>query len=83
MYGILPVFISCKTCAVTTEALNELAILRDRFGGEGARAIIVSTQKCNLAAKHRAAELGIDVLDLEDIKSGLADERIVSIVKND
>ena len=30
----LLVFISCKTCAVDTDAINELAILRDRFGGD-------------------------------------------------
>lgn len=29
--GVRPIFISCKTCDVKTEALNELAILRDRF----------------------------------------------------
>ena len=81
MYGILPVFISCKTCDITTEALNELAILRDRFGGDGAKAIIVSTQKCNLAAKHRASELNIDVIDIEDIRSNTVQERIVSIAK--
>ena len=29
-----PVFISCKACEVHTEALNELSILRERFGGK-------------------------------------------------
>ena len=41
--GVVPLFISCKVSDVKTEALNELAILRDRFGGKGAKAVIVST----------------------------------------
>ena len=60
--GVRPIFISCKTCDVKTEALNELAILRDRFGGQIARAAIVT------AMRHRAMELGIDVIDLEDLQ---------------
>ena len=43
--GITPVFISCKTCMIRTEALNELAVLRDRFGGEIARAAIVTDHR--------------------------------------
>ena len=70
MQGILPVFISCKTCDIATEALNELSVLRDRFGGESARAIIVTTQRCRAITRHRAAELGIDVFDLDDLKKG-------------
>lgn len=68
MQGIVPVFISCKTCDVSTEALNELAILRDRFGGEAAKAAIVTTQRCRNVTRHRAAELRIDIIDLEDVK---------------
>ncbi|MBQ0037456.1 MAG: DUF1887 family protein [Clostridiales bacterium] len=69
MQGIVPVFISCKTCDVTTEALNELAILRDRFGGKAAKAAIVTTQRCRNVTRHRAAELCIDVVDLEDLRA--------------
>ena len=67
--GIMPVFISCKTCAIDTDALNELAILKNRFGGEMARAIIVSTENCRSITRARAAALGISVIDLEDIKA--------------
>lgn len=70
MQGTIPAFISCKTCSVTTEALNELAILRDRFGGNGAKAAIVTTQQCRSVTRHRAAELSIDVIDLNDLKTG-------------
>ena len=65
--GVRPVFISCKTCDVKTEALNELAILRDHFGGEFARAAIVTAEHGRSPMRHRAMELGIDVIDLTDL----------------
>ena len=65
--GVSPVFISCKTCDVKTEALNELAILRDRFGGQMARAAIVTAERGRSPMRHRAMELGIDVIDLDDL----------------
>lgn len=68
--GVIPVFISCKTCDVKTEAINELSILRDRFGGEMARAYLVTTGACSYMAKRRAAELKIGILDRQDIASG-------------
>lgn len=70
MRGIVPLFISCKTCAISTEALNELAILRGRFGGETAKAAIVTSQRCRNITRHRASELGIDVIDLDDLNDG-------------
>ena len=70
MRGISPVFISCKTGAITTEALNELAVLRDRFGGNIAKAVIVTAQHCRSVTVNRAAELNIDVVDLEQLKNG-------------
>ena len=68
--GVTPVFISCKVCDVRTEALNELAILRDRFGSGIARAAIVTAEPTRAVTRHRAEELGIDVIDLEDLQSG-------------
>ena len=79
--GVVPLFISCKTTDIKTEALNELAILRDRFGGKGAKAAIVSTENCNAAARHRAAQLGITVIDLEELKNGDIVERLKIIMK--
>lgn len=81
MRGTIPVFISCKTCAVSTEALNELAILRDRFGGNGAKAAIVTTQQCRSVTRHRASELGIDVIDLNDLKSGGIRDQIRTVIR--
>ncbi len=79
--GITPVFISCKTCFVHTEALNELAILRDRFGGQVARAAIVTAEYAGASARNRAAELGIRVIDLGDLESGHIGNSILSLMK--
>ena len=79
--GVIPLFLSCKACDVKTEALNELAILRDRFGGKGAKAAIVTTEPCHAAARHRAAQLGIAVIDLEELKTGQLVHRLKVIMK--
>lgn len=68
--GIRPLFISCKTCRVDTDALNELAVLRDRFGGNMAKAVVVTAQTCRAVTRHRASELGIRVVDLYDLEQG-------------
>ena len=79
--GVVPLFISCKVSDVKTEALNELAILRDRFGGKGAKAAIVSTGRCNAAARHRAAQLGIAVIDRDELENGKLVHRLKVIMK--
>ena len=79
--GVVPLFLSCKTGDVKTEALNELAILRDRFGGKGAKAAIVTTEPCNAAARHRAAQLAIAVIDLEELRDGHLVQRLKVIMK--
>ena len=79
--GVIPLFISCKATDIKTEALNELAILRDRFGGKGAKAAIVTTEPCGAAARHRAAQLGIAVIDLEELKGGQLTGRLRVIMK--
>ncbi len=79
--GITPVFISCKTCMIRTEALNELAVLRDRFGGEIARAAIVTAEPAGASARNRAAELNIRIIDLNDLEEGNVGESIHSLMK--
>ena len=79
--GVTSLFVSCKTCDIHTESLNELAILRDRFGGKGTKAAIVSTERCNAAARHRAAQLGIAVIDLVELQSGQLVDRLKVIMK--
>ena len=78
--GVQPVFISCKTCEIKTEALNELAILRDRFGGKGSRAVIVTSApgaRGRAVMRQRAAELGIEVIEWND----LALDKLISRLK--
>ena len=80
--GIEPVFISCKTSDIRTEALNELAILRDRFGGRRSRAIIVTSAPANrnrALMRMRAAELNIEVIELGD----LTKDRLVKRLKQE
>ena len=79
--GVTPLFISCKATDIKTEALNELAVLRDRFGGAGAKAAIVTTEFCSAAARHRAAQLDISVIDLEELKESRMVERLKVIMK--
>ncbi|MBO5496640.1 MAG: DUF1887 family protein [Oscillospiraceae bacterium] len=80
--GVIPVFISCKTCDVKTEALNELAILRDRFGGKIARAAIVTAEGGGTAMRNRASELDILVIDLNDLSAGRIGQRIKTWMRN-
>ena len=79
--GVVPLFISCKATDIKTESLNELAILRDRFGGKGAKAAIVTTEPCSAAARHRAAQLDIAVIDLEELKANQLVSRLKVIMK--
>ncbi len=77
--GIQPMFISCKTSEVKTEALNELAILRDRFGGAASRAMIVTSApftKSRVLMRKRAAELNIEVVEWDDLPKGRLIERL-------
>ena len=79
--GVEPMFISCKTSDIKTEALNELAILRDRFGGKGARAMIVTSAvsgKSRAIMRRRAQELGIEVVEWPD----LTEERLIRRLKD-
>ena len=79
--GLTPVFISCKTGEAKTEALNELAILRDRFGGGIARAAIVTAERGGIPMRNRASELGIDVIDLNDLLAGRLPKRLEKLMR--
>ncbi len=80
--GVVPVFISCKTCDVKTEALNELAVLRDRFGGSVSRAAIVTAERGGAPMRNRASELNILVIDLHDLSTGKIGARLKTLMKN-
>ncbi|MCR4928012.1 MAG: DUF1887 family protein, partial [Lachnospiraceae bacterium] len=76
--GINPLFISCKTGDIRTEALNELAILRDRFGGKNARAMIVTSKSLSghSPVRKRSTELNIEVVDAEELKTDALIKRL-------
>ena len=77
--GIQPLFISCKSNEIKTEALNELAVIRDRFGGKGSRAMIVTSANATRSRaimRMRAAELGIEVVEWTDLVSDRLVERL-------
>ena len=80
--GVTPVFISCKTGSVQTEALNELAILRDRFGSNMAKAAIVTAERGGGAMRNRASELDITVIDLNDLSAGRTVQRIKNLMNS-
>lgn len=68
-----PLFISCKTCALTPSALNEIKVLSHRFGGPTARALIVTmdTPSSNTpTVEKRCGELGIILVDRDDLLRG-------------
>ena len=81
--GIQPTFISCKTSEIRTEALNELAILRDRFGGRSSRALIVTSApstRNRALMRRRAAELNIETVEWEDLGLDRLTERVAGQV---
>lgn len=74
--GIKPVLLSCKACPVKTEAVNELAVLRDRFGGQMASAAVITTYPCKAVTRRRAMELGLDIIDRADLSEGRLTARL-------
>ena len=80
--SVTPVFISCKTSDVKTEALNELSVLRDRFGGKMAKAAIVTATRGGTQMRNRASELGITVIDLNDLTNGTIGSRLKNLMKD-
>lgn len=73
MRGITPVFISCKMGAPNKDALYEIKLLAERFGGGTARPVLVTgtePRKQNLTIYKKAKELRIAIIDGEDIAEG-------------
>ncbi len=80
--GVTPVFLSCKTNELKTEALNELAILRDRFGGGIAKAAVITAERAGVPLRNRAAELQIRVIDLDDLEAGRLAKSIRKLINS-
>lgn len=76
--GINPVFISCKTRAPFNEDLNELYAIKEKFGGDFAKAIIVTTKPVdrNSPIYERAQALGIGIIDEKAFENNRLAEKL-------
>ncbi|MBR6785351.1 MAG: DUF1887 family protein [Clostridia bacterium] len=63
--GVMPVFVSCKTRAPINDDLNELYTIKQKFGGELAKAVLATTKFVgdDWPVAERAKEMGIFILD--------------------
>lgn len=63
--GVMPVFVSCKTRAPINDDLNELYTIKQKFGGELAKAVLATTKFVgdDWPVAERAKEMGILILD--------------------
>ncbi|MDR1563618.1 MAG: DUF1887 family protein [Oscillospiraceae bacterium] len=80
--GLRAVFISCKVGLPTTIALNEIYVLAKRFGGEWAKAVLVTASKFSQdspSVYQRARDLGVHVVEYADIAAGKLGKRLVEI----
>ncbi len=83
--GPTPVFISCKTGVPNTQALNELDVLRERYGGYWAKGVLATMSRLshvNPAVYRRAADMGIYVLQQEDVTGGDLAEKLLHIAQS-
>ncbi len=83
--GSTPVFISCKTGTPNTQALNELQVLTERYGGYWAKGVLATMSRlsrANPAVYRRAADMGIYVLQQEDLLGNDLAEKLKRIVKS-
>ena len=79
--GVSPVFVSCKLSDPSTEALQELSMYPNYFGGKYSKCIIVTLGNFKSDRNNvynRAIQMGIGVVDGEDIKKG----RFIKSIKN-
>ena len=75
--GILFDIIGVAVTAADPRPFHSMAAHKEK----GAKAAIVTREGCNAAARHRAAQLGIAVIDLEELKTGQLVHRLKVIMK--
>jgi len=63
MWGLTPVFVSCKNTEPTKEYLYEIETMRTHFGGKSAAAMLVTTLDALDPVRQRAREMGIVLID--------------------
>ncbi len=84
MEDSLPVFISCKLRDADTAALNELLIAKKRLGGWFSKGVIVTysrEKREHTGTYKRAQELGLELLDADDILAEDFEQRLVDTIK--
>lgn len=82
--GIHPVFVSCKLSDPSTEALQELSMYPNYFGGCYSKCIMVTLGNFKAernSVYNRAIQMGIGVIDASDIKKDRFIETIKTILK--
>ncbi|MEA4833186.1 MAG: hypothetical protein VB118_11300 [Oscillospiraceae bacterium] len=86
--GYIPLFISCKTSEPSIEAINELYLYANHFGGAGAKCAIVtlgdmkSKQVYFSGIDKRAHDLGISLIDYADIRDGFLAKKLQEAIGN-
>lgn len=66
--GMTPIFISCKSGSVKREALYELEVVAERFGGKYAEKVLIcshlsGTTAANASLRRRAKDMGITLIE--------------------
>ncbi len=85
MHGIVPVFVSCKNGAVTSEELYKLSTVAERFGGKGAKKVLVATALKELGSageylRQRAEDMGIYLIeDVQEMTQRELEKKLANI----
>lgn len=84
MENSLPIFISCKLRDADTATINELLVAKKRLGGWFSKGVIVTfsmEKRENTGTYKRAKELGLELLDAEDILAEDFADRLVDAIQ--
>ncbi len=87
MRGVIPIFVSCKNGEVRKEALYELSTVAERFGGEYAKKILLTTYvsaevESRRYIMQRAHDMRIDIIEgVEDMDIGTFKETLRNRIK--
>ncbi len=82
MKNCIPVFVSCKMGTPSPQALYEIRLLASRFGGENAKAVLLSAapvKRDNPALAMRASDAGVTLFDLDDLNSDSIEQKFMDL----
>lgn len=82
--GIIPLFVSCKMGRPDALDLDEIRLLSEKFGGSLAKAVMITAVDMSYNPKlyQRAKDMGIYVIDSNDVYSGQLANQLKAIVTN-